>query len=76
MNKLEAFLQCGALLGLKFQAALDSENPEMEFSITKTHLKDKDGFPAVELTFADGTQEIAAIDCLIDGVKNCGLMIL
>ena len=76
MKKWEIMKQCGALVGLKFKAAPDSETPDMEFKITRKGLKDDNGFPAVEITYADGEKEIAAIDCIDDGVKNRGLIVL
>lgn len=77
MKKSEFMRQFGGLkIGMKFQAAPDSENPKMQFEITKTGLKDADGFPAVELTFSDGEKEVSAIAGLMDGIDNCGLLFI
>ncbi|MGB5217350.1 MAG: hypothetical protein WBN66_03530 [Smithella sp.] len=55
-KKYQIMKQCGALVGMKFQAAPDSDTPEMKFEITAKGLKDADGFDAVELTYADGSK--------------------
>jgi len=75
MNKIEFARQCGILKGMRFQAAPDSDTPEMEFEITGTNLKDDQDFDAVELTYSDGKKEIAAIECLKSGLEY-GLEIL
>jgi len=76
MNKFEIFKQCGALVGLRFKAAPDSDNPEMEFKIIEKDLHDSDGFKAVKLRYKTGETEIAAVEILRDGVQNRGLIIL
>jgi len=75
-KKYRIFRECGALVGLKFQAAPDSDNPDMVFEITSKGVKDADGFNAVEITFADGSKEIAAVSCLDDGIYNHGVTLI
>jgi len=61
--------------GLKFRAAPDSQTPKMEFWIIETGLRDC-GFPAVRLRYADGEEEICAVEILLDGIDNRGLIVL
>jgi len=61
---------------MRFQAAPDSATPEMQFRIIETGLKDPAGFAAVRLQYSDGGEEVAAVLCLEDGIRNCGLKII
>ena len=76
MNKFEKFRQCNAMVGLKFKAAPDSATPEMIFEIVEQGLKDADGFNAVRLRYSDGSEEVAAIAVLQEGVQNHGVEVL
>ena len=77
MKKGKFMSSCGLfIVGCRFRAADDSESPMMEFEIIERGLKDINGFPAVRLRFADGVEEVAAIDILADGIDQRGLILL
>lgn len=71
MKNSEFVRQCiGLKVGMKFQAAPDSENPNQTFEIIETGLVDGDGFPAVKLLFADGETAISAKECIYDAIDS------
>jgi len=62
--------------GMKFQAAADSETPEMIITVVETGKKDADGLNAVEIEYSDGSREIAAIAMLQEAVETMGLRVI
>lgn len=84
MRKQEILAACGYdtfRLGSKFQAAPDSETPDVRFEIVELGLwvdaktgeqVESGGVHALRLRYADGSEEVAAVATLKDAL-NCGI---
>jgi hypothetical protein len=56
--------------GLRIGRSFHTDPATHSFTITAGGLRDSDGFDAVELTYDDGTKEVAAIQCLRDALDG------
>ena len=61
--------------GMKIHAAPDSETPNVVFKITRIGFE-ANGFESAEITYPDGSSEIAALACLQEAIDDCNCRII